>query len=320
MDNTNDELNRAAEAGDLNTLPIGERKETQDILDEIVKGEGEKAEKAKADDAKKADNKPEHDDDDEGDKSKDKKPDDSKKDEGKKDENDKPGKRREVKLIPAYQLKIAEERWGKENGELKTKIEELMSGKAKGDLNKDDIKTEIEKIAEEEGMSVNTIERIVQIASKANPGKELPQDMIERLNRYDTIAAEREVEIETARFSKDFDTEVLPLIKAEYGDNVPQHVIDEIREDLKEKAYSEGFEKVPYNMLFRGDDTFRGRVGEVKRGSEPSSPGTHYKAGAGAAEVDLSKPMSDDAIKTLTPAQFETYMGNMEVLEKNKQL
>lgn len=318
MTTNENELNQAAETGGLENLPENERKETQEILDEIAEGEGTKEKKPEGDDSKTPDGKPKEGDD--GKKEdKEQKPEDKKPDEGKKEGDDSKGKRREAKLVPAWQVKIAEERWAKENSELKTKLEELSGKKVDGDLSTDDLKKEIEKIAEDEGLSPTLIERILQVAEKKfSSNSKLPADLIERLNNFDRQNAEREVEVETVKFSQDFDAMVLPLIKQEYGDNVPQHVIDEIKEDLKEHAYSEGFEKVPYSMLFKGDEKYRNRIGEVKPGSERSAPGTHHKAAAAVGDdVDLTKPLSEEQEKKLSEPQFETYMKNMEAYEKS---
>ncbi len=319
MDDKNQELNQAAKAGDLDNLPEAERKETMEILDGIDKDNKREGSEVEPDDKGK---KPEGDEKPEDGKEKkepEKKPAEKKPEEDGKKPEEKVEKRREAKLIPAWQYEIAKKKMADENSSLKAEIERL-SGKAQGDLSqkgKDDLKKEIEKLAEDEGVSSSLVERMLDIMKK-NADPAIPQEFLTKLEEVDRLRAEREVEVEEAKFSRDFDATIVPLVRAEYGDNVPQHVIDEVKNDLKELAYSEEYGKIPYSTIYKGEDKFRSRVAPAKKGAEGSSAGTFHKEGIqGSGGKDLSKPLSDQDIRTLSDKDFETYMNNMEAYEKN---
>ncbi|OLS16002.1 MAG: hypothetical protein RBG13Loki_0380 [Promethearchaeota archaeon CR_4] len=96
-------------------------------------------------------------------------------------------------------------------------------------------------------------------------------------------------------------------------------MIDQVREELKAKAYTPEYGKVPYSILYKGEDQFRGLVAPEKKGAEGGRGGTNAQqdiAGQGE-QIDLTKPLTDDVLKTLTDAQFTEYEKNMETHERS---
>jgi hypothetical protein len=312
-DNSNNEPNQDG----LENLPEAQRKETQQMLDEIA-----------AEDAAKAGDKPK------GDEEKPKegetgKPDESKKDDPKKPdgkpedkkEKEKPEGRRPAKLIPAWVHERAKEDWTKQEAKLKADIEALSKGKPSSEGGKDESKASkeardagIKALAEKHGYSEEFVRDVLSMADE-NKGV-IPPEVAQKLSQVDKLSEEREIQIEEAQFSQDFDKIVLPLIKAEYGDNVPQNVIVDIKEDLKGLAYSTEYSKVPYEVIYNGTKDFRSRVPDAKKGAEDSRPG-QGGVNDGKEAIDLTKPLSDEVVATLSDKQFETYSNNMVGWEKS---
>lgn len=213
--------------------------------------------------------------------------------------------RRDVSLIPAWQLKAAENKWNKEKADLEGKLTALsqskppvVEGAAKpDDKAQDDFNKKVEKFASENNLDPKVAHGLVSLASE-NQGK-LPPDVAERLGKIDALQAERQVEIETIKFSSDFDKQILPLIKAEYGDDVPTETVDKIKEDLKGLAYSQDYAKVPYVSIYKGFDQFRGVIPQKKRGAEPSRGGSQVGIDAEADKPKTVKAMSDEEVMGL---------------------
>lgn len=313
MTNENNELNLGADDG-LNGLPEKELAETKEILDEIGKEDAPKpgdekepepsTEPKKPEEVKPADTKVEAD----------KKPEDI---DGKKT----PEQRRDQKLVPAWLLERAKADHEKREKELTAEIETFKRTSKPEDNSKNenpDISNEAETFAEKHGITVELAQDMINIASRNN-GK-LPTDIEERLNAVDEMRNNAIIAAEATAFNADFDRVVLPLIKAEYGDNVPAHVIEQVREDLKVKAYTPEYAKVPYATIYKGEDQFRGVVATEKKGAEGGRGGSNAQqtiSGEGTT-IDLTKPIADDVLKTLTDAQFDEYERNMEQLERSR--
>lgn len=301
MTDQNNELNQEADA--LNGLPDVERQETQKILDEIASETAPKEDDKPSDDGK-----PEP------------KPEDKKPEEGGKpkedDDGKKPEPRRETKLMPAWLHERAKADWEKREAELKSEVEKARGTATKLEESQEPTK-DAEALAEKHGITVELAQEIIE---SRNAAGKIPQEIAEKLKLIDEMKNATAIEAEVAGFKADFDAKILPLIKVEYGENVPESTIEQIREELKTKAYTPEYAKVPYTILYKGDDTFRGLISPERKGAEGGRGGsTAQQEMSGQGEpIDLSKTLSDDVIKTLTDDQFETYSANMEKNERAK--
>lgn len=321
MNDDKKELNPGADdQGGLNNLPEKELKETKEILDEIEKETKPPSDpKAPADGGK--DKPPVATPPADPKKPEEVKPKDG---DGKPDENKED--RRDVSLMPAWQHKAAESKWNKERNELTTKIEALSKPAAtppapgepaKPTAPAPDVKAKLAEIAEQSGMPVESVTAIYELAA-ANSGK-IPKDVEERLSKIDTLTAEREKEVEDAKFTSDFSRLIVPLIKKEYGDDVSQDVIQKIQNDLKSVAYTPEYSKVPYSEIYRGKDNFRGIIPPPKRGAEPTRGGyAGAKSASGEAPVKPYEEYTDDEVSKLQGEDFDKYCDYMEKFEKGK--
>ncbi len=304
MAETTIEQNKTAEG--LENLPQAERDETQKILDEI---ETEKA-KAPTDPKPTEEEKP---------KEPAKEPEAEPKTEEKKSD-DIPQPRRDAKLIPAWQLEIERDKAAKRERDLLKQIEDAKVAPEKKEdpaPAAPDVKTRIDALVEEEGITETLAKKIIELEDAAKNGVKIPPEItaaIESIKKADDQAA---ILAETTQFNGDFDKHILPLIKAEYGNDIKPEIVDRIREDLKAKAYSTEYSKVPYTTIYKGEDQFRGVIAERKKGAEGGRGGSSAAADLTSGEqVDLTKPLSDDAVRTLSDKDFEVYCKNMETYEK----
>lgn len=308
----------AAETG-LEGLPAAEKAETEAILHEL-EGEAPKPEETKADPDKPEGEKPK-----EGEEGK--KPEDAndgKKPDGEGDKTTKPEARREVRMMPAWAHEAYKDKSEKEIASLKAEVERLAStdkpgGKKDGEgaPAPDELEKEASELAEKHGI---TAELAKDILAAARKGVALPPELMSKLSEVDDLKAVRDAEVETAKYNADFDRIILPLIKAEYGDDAPAEVISRVRDELKTLAYDpEGtYAKVPYEVIYRGQEAFRGLVPAPKKGAESSRGGSASGGtGAGEGKPDLSQPLADDVIRSLSDEDFETYSKNMEKRERD---
>ncbi len=299
----------------LDGMPSADRKETEQILNEID-ADAQKDVTPEKPGAKKEE---------EGDKPK---PDGKPTDQEKPKDDKVPEKRREVKLMPSFIHETAKSQWEKREKDLLGQIELAKKAptekkESDGDIEEPASKLtidskKIEAFAEKQGISAELAKGLLELAAE-NAGQ-LPPEIAQDLKDVKAFRNEQAIATEAAAFSADFDKSIVPLIKAEYGDDVSPDVIEGFREKLKELAYTPDFAKVPYDVLYKGNDQFRGVIPPKKKAAEGGRGGHTQEADAakgGEGDLDLKEPLSDDQIRSLSDKDFDTYEKNMEQRERD---
>lgn len=306
----------------LENLPPAERKETEELLGEIAKESPTEAKPA-----------PEKKEDGEAIppvKVEDKKPDAP----AKVEEPAAPAARREASVVPAWKLKVAEDQAKKGTAELtkeledtKAALDKALKGGAKPDEAAAAADTRLAALAEKSGIEVEVLKEIGQIFAPA-PATADPK-IQEALAEIEKNKADSASQVEIAQFSADFDKDILPLIKKEYGDkegNVPPETVTKIKDQLAKIAYTSEYAKVPYAVIYRGQDEFRGVIPPASKGAEASRGGTTRMADADTSgkkenvdwaklESDATFAIDDEDLKKLSDTDLDRYFG---IVEKRK--
>lgn len=217
------------------------------------------------------------------------------KEEPKKEEpniEDKPSVDRKPHMVETWKLRVAEEQkesMAKELADLRSKVDE-MSKKGPIDQTKkvelaDDIEAVIKK-AEEAGTDGTLLRELANsIINKVKPAT----DVLTKLQE------ERELEKQLDSYEKEFDSDVLPLVK-EY--NLSDDALSKIRKDLRDVAFSDTYAKVPLKEIFKiKADAFDLKT--PKRSSETKSVKTR------ASDVVDLEEIDEDTFKNLAPEQVE---------------
>ncbi len=248
--------------------------------------------------------------------------------EGEPKEDKKPEQRREVKLMPAYIHNIQKDQWEKREKDLLAAIEAAkgIPEKKESEGQEEEPKPvtaidpkKLEALAEKHGISVDLAKDLIDLAAQ-NAGV-IPPEVVKQLADVKQFREEQAIATESAAFSADFDKTIIPLIKAEYGNDVSPDVIEQVREALKGLAYTPDFSKVPYDVLYKGNDQFRGVIPPKKKGAEGARGGHVQEAGASHeadGDLDLSKPLTEEQVRGLSDTQFEQYEKNMLTYEQSR--
>lgn len=318
MDQTNDEPNRDG----LGNLPESERKETQSILDEINAGTEKKAPEGEKPADKEPKEKPA-----EGEKKPELGADGKPKAEGKEPKEE---KRRDFKMVPAYVLSKTQKEHEKAIADLKAELDQARSKPTqekkedaedgKGTELPAKLEAKAKEIAEKRGIDIADARDIVSEAAEAVAPAEIPGDIREFMDTYKKDQDEKAIQTELAKFTEDFTVKIIPLIRAEYGADVPQSTIDAVREKIREAAYTNPeYEKTPFSVIYKGDDSFRDLVAQKKKGGEGGRGGYVSKHEATRTDgPDISKPMTESDVKNLSPEDFDKWSDNMAALERSK--
>lgn len=326
---TKEPIQEGHDQSDLSSLPEKERKETEEILGDIENG-GKQSDTT-VDNKKDADNDATATDQPtpeelEAAKQKEIDAEKLKSEETVKlaDEKKKQEERRPSTLVPAYVLKVQEDQANKKIADLTAQLEEARKAGEKaldaGVKPEDAAATldqRLQAISEKSGIAVDVLKEVVDLV-KPSGTIELPEDLKKDLQAAKDLRAEREVEVEAAKFSADFDRLILPIIHAEYGKDVPEATVTQIKESLKAKAYTQAYAAVPYGTIYKGEDEFRNLVNAKAKGGEGSRGGTMTMADTAAAErgtgVDWkaledsdSMELSEAEVRKLSDEDFDKY-------------
>lgn len=151
---------------------------------------------------------------------------------------------RTPKLIPAWKHEAYKNQSEKEKEELRAKIIDLET-KSSG---KTDAKQQemIKKLAEENGFTENFVTGLIEIMGVPKLKKEFEE-------KLGSIEQERMANIQKSEFSKEYEKDVLPLLK---DSGIPQERWDGVKKRLSELAFTEEYAKTPLKVIFKGVDEF----------------------------------------------------------------
>lgn len=197
----------------------------------------------------------------------------------------KPAVRRKADLIPAskfHQTRHELQAKEKELEEWKAKVAALEASKSESKPQEDD--EEVSKVAEKHGISKDVVK---DIASLARPKAKPDAALEERLSR---IEAERELLADAERYRNEESAvfEKSPELKA-------------YAKDLRELAYTEGYEAVPLELLALK------LKADLNLGAAPKPP-------EGASAPPAGKPrdldaLTDEDISKLSPADLDRFIA-----------
>lgn len=167
------------------------------------------------------------------------------------DEGKKPA--REVKYTEAWRLKVAEsqkEAVAKQLADAQAEIIRLSNKPS--DLNnteKKDLGDALKVIAEKHNVDP---ELLKDIRDSIIGQVTTPADVTEKLKKLDEIQAERDHTFQENEYFKEFDKDVLPLIKAE-NPGISEDALLQVKESLKQLAFTEEYGKLSLSKIFKAE-------------------------------------------------------------------
>lgn len=219
------------------------------------------------------------------------------------------------KLMPAWAHEVATKKLNQEIENLKGQLaakgdttgQQPASPPTQAPQSDEKLNEQVNSLAEKHNLDPELVKSIVELG-RANSNVLPPevQALIAKSQDIDTIKASYEVQAEEQAFNSSFDEHVVPLIKAEYGEDVGKDTIDAIRESMKETAYTEEFQGTPYSVIYKGVDTFRGYSRPAAQTAEPGRGGTEHVNQHTASEVDFSTVSQED-IDKMDGETFDKY-------------
>jgi len=223
---------------------------------------------------------------------------------------------KEPRYIPTWQHKIAEKNWEKEKSGLLDKIATLQTNPSGTQSQEQkealgDIQSTIDKLVEERGYDEGVkdlIADVVKIVKAATPSGSLTAEQLEALNTFKSEAAllqtERLQAHQEKSFNEEFEEKVLPAIEREYP-GIPKETLNEIKLEVKSKAFSEEYAKTDLAVIYKGMDEFRGRYTAPRKGPEDARGGQGRDDGS---IIDFDN-VTEEQFSKFTDEQKDAYFA-----------
>lgn len=209
---------------------------------------------------------------------------------------------KEPTLVPAWKVKIAQEKLQKENEELKAKILNFQKTPTKeNERATRETVANIRELASEAGLELDErqemfFERIAEtIASRAKPADDV-------LKTLEALQQQHQVNALEAEFDAEFSKELLPKIKEQYGD-MPERELTTLRSKLHELAFSEQYAKVPLTKIFRAEADDLGIQPAKQSMRAPKSGKTR------GTDIDFSQ-MDEASFSQMSDEQIDAYVAS----------
>jgi len=200
---------------------------------------------------------------------------------------------RKPKYIPAWELAKQEKIWADEKAQLEAKLAELSQ---KPPAETED---EVKALADKYQVDEDAMRDIIAVVSK-KVSPTLPNGFLENLKELQELGKATKASLEEQAFTKDFEREVLPLVRAEYPD-ISEDVLAKIRADVRNTAYDAKFLHTPLNVIYKGIDSFRGVVQPKKKSADSG------RGGESRAQVLDLENLSEEEVKSLPAEDFIKY-------------
>lgn len=223
---------------------------------------------------------------------------------------------KEPRYMPTWQHKVAEKTWEKEKSELLGTIETLKTNPSGTQSQEQkealgDIQGTIDKLVEERGYDEGVkdlIADVVKIVKAATPSGSLTAEQLEALNTFKSEAAllqtERLQAHQEKSFNEEFEEKVLPAIEREYP-GIPKETLNEIKLEVKSKAFSEEYAKTDLAVIYKGMDEFRGRYTAPRKGPEDARGGQGRDDGS---IIDFDN-VTEEQFSKFTDEQKDAYFA-----------
>lgn len=255
------------------------------------------------------------------------KPKDSEKPEAEKpkeEEPETPRKPRSVKMVPAWKLEIEKQKGEK----LAADLEKARNAPPAPAPNVPEapkpstqkLDSAIKKWADKTGVDEADVRELTNaILDGFKPQTELPKEILDQLADLKKFKDTQENSFneasEMAEYGKEFERDILPLVKAKYPD-VSDAKIGELKAKLATIAFTEEYAKLPLKKIFLAEqDGFSDVLpAESKPSAEPGRGGAGRNEAA-IAPIDYDDPNLD--ISKLTDAQLDEF-NTHQLARENK--
>lgn len=154
---------------------------------------------------------------------------------------------KEPTMIPAWKAKIADKKQNERIAELEAEIE-ASKAKPAPTVAPTQSNNDIKELASSYGLDLDANQQAF-FEALASKGNSVPDEVVQNIQAFQQ---QQKVDSLESQYSNEFNNDVLPLIKEQYGD-LPESQLTSLRQKLHDKAFSDTYAKVPLSNVFRAE-------------------------------------------------------------------
>lgn len=206
---------------------------------------------------------------------------------------------KEPALIPAWEHKVAEKRWAKENETLRAELEALKANPTPENQQAVVQTTHnLKGLAQQYGLELDEAQEKFFSALVAQA---VPNDLRDASKKLEALERDRTISFLEQQYDNEFNHDVVPMLREKYGE-LDGSTLAELKAKLHNTAFSETYAKVPLRKVFLAEES------EFKLiPSEPRStvqPGKSGKTRGTSIDFDS---VDEETFAKMSPEDIERY-------------
>lgn len=206
---------------------------------------------------------------------------------------------KEPALIPAWEHKVAEKRWQKENETLRAELEALKANPTQANQQAVAQSAEnLKELAQQYGLELDESQEkfFSALLSKA-----VPSDLKDASKKLEALERERTIAFLENQYETEFNQDVVPLLREKYGE-LDGNTLAELKAKLHNTAFSETYAKVPLKKVFLAEESeFKLTPNEPRSTVQPGKSGKTRSVSIDFDSVD------EETFAKMTPEDIERY-------------
>lgn len=206
---------------------------------------------------------------------------------------------KEPALIPAWEHKVAEKRWQRENEQLKAELEALKANPTPANQQAVAQSAEnLRELAQQYGLELDDSQEkfFSALLSKA-----VPSELKDASKKLEALERERTIAFLENQYETEFNQDVVPLLREKYGE-LDGSTLAELKAKLHNTAFSETYAKVPLKKVFLAEESeFKLTPNEPRSTVQPGKSGKTRSVSVDFDSVD------EETFARMSPEDIERY-------------
>lgn len=206
---------------------------------------------------------------------------------------------KEPALIPAWEHKVAEKRWQKENETLRAELEALKANPTQA--NQQAVTQSVQNLkglAQQYGLELDEAQEKFFSALLEHA---VPTELRDASKKLEALERDRTISFLEAQYEQEFNQDVVPLLREKYGE-LDGSTLAELKAKLHNTAFTETYAKVPLRKVFLAEESeFKLTPAEPRSTVQPGKSGKTRSVSVDFDSVD------EDAFARMTPEEVERY-------------
>lgn len=211
---------------------------------------------------------------------------------------------KEPALIPAWEHKVAEKRWAKENETLRAELDALKANPTVANQQAVVQTTgNLKQMAQQYGLELDEAQEKFFSALLQNA---VPSELKDAGRKLEALERDRTISFLEQQYETEFNKDVVPLLREKYGD-LDGSTLAELKAKLHNTAFTDTYAKVPLRKVFLAEESeFKLTPSEPRSTVQPGKSGKTRSVSVDFDSVD------EETFAKMSPEDVERYTRHQQ--------